>query len=76
MWPQFFGTASPASATALGYYYRFYNKTGFYLATKAEELYLCWLSLGPLYRPSGFGQNVFDLGPVSWWLSTARSAGF
>jgi hypothetical protein len=76
MWPQFFGIASPPSATAEGYYYRFYNKTGFYLATKAGEMYLCWMSLSPLYRPTGPGHNVFGLGPVSWWLATARSAGF
>jgi hypothetical protein len=76
MWPQVFGIASPPSATAFGYYYRFYDKTGFYLATKAGELYLCWLSLVRLYWPTGLGQNVLDLGPVSWWLATAKSAGF
>ena len=76
IWPQVFGIASPPSATALGYYFRFYNKTGFYLATQAGELYLCWLSLVPLYWPTGLGQNVLDLGPVSLWLATARSAGF
>jgi hypothetical protein len=76
MWPQVFGIASPPSATALGYYYRFYSTSGFYLATQAGELYLCWLSLVRLYWPTVLGQNVFDLGPVSWWLATARSAGF
>jgi len=76
MWPQVFGIARPPSATALGYYYRFYNKTGFYLATKAGELYLCWLSLVRLYWPTGLGQNGLDLGPMSLWLVTARSAGF
>jgi hypothetical protein len=76
VWPQFFGVASPPSTTALGYYYRFYSRTDFYLATKAGEFYLCWMNLVSLPWPAGIGRNVFDLGPASWWLATARSAGF
>jgi len=76
IWPQVFGIASPPSATALGFYYRFYSRTGFYLATKLGELYLSWLSLVRLYWPIELGQNVLDLGPMSWWLAAARSAGF
>jgi hypothetical protein len=54
------------SASAAGYYYRFYSATNFYVGTKAGELFLL----------DGNSGTLSDVGTVSTWLNTAIQAGF
>jgi cyclophilin family peptidyl-prolyl cis-trans isomerase len=65
--PQFLAPASSTSATALGYYYRYYPGTNAYLGTANGMVYYLVPSLSP---------NITLLGPLADWLALAASAGY
>ncbi len=63
-------TVSPVgsvSATAEGYYYRYYPATKSYVGTANGKLYY----LGP-----ALGNEILDLGSLSEWFATAIAAGY
>ena len=67
-YPQYLAPATgKGSATASGYYYRYYSGTNTYIATSGGTLYY----YGPL-----FPGVITPLGTVSDWFSTAARAGF
>ncbi|MFU8789181.1 MAG: peptidylprolyl isomerase [Methylobacter sp.] len=59
--------ASSVSATAEGYYYRYYPATDSYVGTANGQLY---------YLGAAFGNQIIDLGPLSEWVATAIAAGY
>jgi cyclophilin family peptidyl-prolyl cis-trans isomerase len=66
-YPQYAAPASPASATAEGYYYRYYSGTNAYVGTKDGNVYYLVPAISP---------DIQLLGPVSQWLATAAAAGY
>lgn len=65
-YPQYFA-GHGISATASGYYYRYYPLTQNYIGTASGRLHV----LGP-----AFGPQPVDLGPTGTWLPLAMDAGF
>ena len=67
---QFFEYIAPASqpsATAYGYYFRYYPQTVSYLGIKDGMLY---------YAGPASGGSILELGSVQDWLATAIAAGY
>jgi alpha-tubulin suppressor-like RCC1 family protein len=62
--PQYFAPAAAASATAAPYFYRYYARTGNYLATNSADRHV-W-ALG-----KDTGGDLLDLGPLSNFSGTA-----
>jgi Peptidyl-prolyl cis-trans isomerase (rotamase) - cyclophilin family len=60
-------STTPISATASGYYYRYYPASKAYIGTANETVYY----LGPLSQ-----NQVITLGSLSDWLKTAATAGY
>ena len=58
---------SSVSATAEGYYYRYYPATDSYVGTANGKLY---------YLGSAFNNQIIDLGSLSEWVATAIAAGY
>lgn len=65
--PQYTVPTLPASATGLGYYYRYYKQSGNYLGTKDGQVY---------YLVPSISADVQLLGSVETWLATAKAAGY
>ena len=66
-YPQYAAPASPPSATALGYLYRYYSKTNAYVGTKDGNVYYLVPAISP---------DITLLGTVAQWRDIAVAAGY
>nr|WP_246312064.1 peptidylprolyl isomerase [Aquabacterium terrae] len=66
-YPQYAAPASAPSASAEGYYYRYYAATNAYVGTKDGQLY---------YLVPALGSQIQSLGAVADWLAIAQAAGY
>lgn len=64
---QYASPSSQPSSNGYGYYFRYYPATKTYVGTANGRLYYS----GPLY-----GDEIKDLGSLSFWLNTAIAAGY
>ena len=67
VYPQYLPLPCSASATAAGYYYRYYAKTDAYIGTSSGVVY---------YLVPSISGNITRLGTLAEWLATAASAGY
>lgn len=63
-YPELFAPVGAASISNSPYYYRYYSGTSNYLATSSTDSHI-WV-LGP-----SFGYNLFDVGPITSFLTNA-----
>jgi cyclophilin family peptidyl-prolyl cis-trans isomerase len=66
-YPQYLAPANSVSATALGYYYRYYPGTNAYIGTANGMVYYLVPSISP---------DITLLGTLADWIATAASAGY
>jgi cyclophilin family peptidyl-prolyl cis-trans isomerase len=67
VYPQYAAPASPASDTAIGYYYRYYSATNAYLGTADGQVY---------YLVPSISNEIQRLGSLAEWLAIAKAAGY
>lgn len=66
-YPQYLAPANSVSATAFGYYYRYYPGTNAYIGTANGMVYYLVPSISP---------DITPLGALADWIVTAASAGY
>jgi len=66
-YPQFLSPAGSVSATALGYYYRYYPGTNSYIGTADGVIY---------YLVPAINNNINALGTMAEWLGISAQAGY